>query len=146
MIQDVTSSLYPGVFPDLVGGTLLKITEGERLWKLYFLRPAWGRDERVEHRIYTKEQANGLIGLVSYNFRMPPGQRPTKSNIALARDIAKDQLNQIIWNVVRQSAIGPEELEIIDLSQFATFEEQIRRLRGASDALAQAELADKDVR
>ena len=129
MIQDITSMLYPSVFPDLMDDSLLRLEAGERLWKLYFLRPALGRDDRVEHRIYTKEQRNGLIGLVSYNFRMPPDSRPAKSNLAYAKDIPKDTLNQIIWNVVRQSKIGPEEFEIVDLSKFETFEEQINHMR-----------------
>jgi hypothetical protein len=130
MIDDLTSSLYPGVFPDLVDGSLLRLEPNERLWKLYFLRPGWGREARVEHRIYTKEQADGRISLVSYNFSMPPGNRPTKSNAAFAKDIPKDTLNEIIWNVVRKSQIGPEELEVVDLSNVGTFEEQILRLRG----------------
>ena len=130
MIDDPMSALYPGVFPDLVGGTLLRLKEGERLWKLYFLRPAWGRDERIEHRIYTKLQADGRLGLVSYSFRMPPGQRPIKSNVAYARDIPEDTLNQIIWNVVRKSQIGPDELEVVDLSGQSSFEMQLRHLRG----------------
>jgi hypothetical protein len=132
MIDDLTGSLYPGLFPDLVGGSLLQMAAGERLWKLYFLRPAWGRDERVEHRIYTKEEAGGAITLVSYTFRMPRGSRPIKQNLAIAREIAKDTLNQVIWNVVRSTQIGPDELEVIDLSRFATFEEQVHFLRGVS--------------
>jgi hypothetical protein len=130
MIDDITSALYPGVFPDLVGGSILRLEPGERLWKLYFLRPAWGRDERVEHRIYTKLQVDGKIGLVSYNFRMPPGSRPAKSALAYARDIPEATLNQLIWNVVRQSQIGPDELEIVDLDEFDSFEAQIAHLRG----------------
>lgn len=129
MIDDITSALYPGVFPDLVGGSILRLEPGERLWKLYFLRPAWGRDERVEHRIYTKLQIDGKIGLVSYNFRMPPDSRPAKSALAYARDIPEATLNQLIWNVVRQSQIGPDELEIVDLTEFDSFEAQIVHLR-----------------
>jgi hypothetical protein len=131
MINDVTGALYPSVFPDLVGGSILRLEPGERLWKLYFLRPAWGRDDRVEHRIYTKLQLDGRIGLVSYNFRMPPGSRLVKSGLAYARDIPEATLNQLIWNVVRQSQIGPDELEVVDLSPFVTFEAQILHLRGA---------------
>jgi hypothetical protein len=131
MTDDITSALYPGVFPDLVGGSILRLEAGERLWKLYFLRPASGRDERVEHRIYTKRQVDGQIGLVSYNFRMPPGSRPVKSALAYARDIPEATLNQLIWNVVRQSQIGPDELEIVDLTEFDSFEAQIEHLRVA---------------
>jgi hypothetical protein len=132
-MEDLISARYPGVFPDLVGGSLLSLDADERLWKLYFLRPAWGRDERVEHRIYTKVQADGRITLVSYNFRMPPGGRPVKSGLAVARDVPEDTLNQVVWNVVRQTGIGPEELEVIDLSRFATFEEQLRYLRSLGE-------------
>lgn len=133
MIDDLTSRLYPGLFSDLVGNALFRLEPDERLWKLYFLRPARRRDERVEHRIYTKEQADGKIGLVSYNYRMPSGQPPTKSGLASARDIPKDTLNQIIWKVVRETRLGPEELEIIDLTDFATFEEQLTHLRGLQE-------------
>ena len=129
MIEDITRMLYPSVFPDLVDGSLLRMEAGERLWKLYFLRPAGGRVDRVEHRIYTKEQRDGRIGLVSYNFRLPLGSRPVKTNLAYAKDIPKDTLNQIIWNVVRQTKIGPEEFEIVDLSEFDTFEEQVNHMR-----------------
>lgn len=129
MISDLISSHYPGVFPDLVGGSLLRLVDGERLWKLYFLRPGWGRAERVEHRIYTKIQNDGLITLVSYNFRMPPGSRPVKSNLAVARDIPVDTLNQVVWRVVSQTGIGPDELEVIDFSGLVTFEEQLRYLQ-----------------
>jgi hypothetical protein len=131
MIDDIASALYPGVFPDLVGGSILRLEPGERLWKLYFLRPTWGRDERVEHRIYTKLQVDGKIGLVSYNFKMPPGSRPVKTGLAYARDIPEATLNQLIWNVVRQSQIGPDELEIVDLTSFTTLEAQIEHVRAA---------------
>lgn len=134
MIDDSTSSQYPGVFPDLIDGSLLRLQPNERLWKLYFLRPSWGREAWVEHRIYTKEQVDGKISLVSYNFSMPPGTRPSKSDMAFAKDIPKDTLNEIIWNVVRKSQIGPEELEVIDLSDWGSLEEQICRLRSLDES------------
>ena len=34
MINDVTSALYPGVFPDLIDGSILRLEPGERLLKL----------------------------------------------------------------------------------------------------------------
>lgn len=129
MSDDVAGAPYPGVFAELLEGSILRLEPGERLWKLYFLRPASGRDERVEHRIFTKLQADGRIGLVSYNFKMTPGNRPVKAGWATARDIPETTLNQLIWNVVRQSQIGPEELEVVDLSGFDSFAAQIAHLR-----------------
>lgn len=128
------SSAYPGLFDDLAGDSLLHLQAGERLWKLYFLRPAWGRDQHVEHRIYTKEQADGRITLLSYTLSMPDGSETVRGNMAVARDIPKDTLNQVIWNVVRQSQLSPEELEVIDLSVCATFADQLQRLRALASA------------
>lgn len=131
MIDYPSDALYPSALADLSDGSLLQILQGERLWKLYFLRPAQARRERVEHRIYTKEQVDGRIGLVSYSLRILIDSRPSRSQIAVAHDIPKDALNQLIWNVVRQCEIGPDELEIIDLSSFPTLAEQMRRLHAA---------------
>ena len=132
MINDVAHTTYPGVLADLADGAILRLEPDERLWKLYFLRPAQGRDQQIEHRIYTKLQADGQIGLVSYTLRALPGSQPVKTGLATARDILETTLNQLIWNVVRQSQIGPDELEIIDLSEFASFEAQMVHLRDSS--------------
>lgn len=134
MINDVTNTTYSGVLADITGGSLLRLEPGERLWKLYFLRPASSRDEVVEHRIFTKLQVDGRIGLVSYNYCAAPGSRPAKKGLAAARDIPEATLNQLIWNVVRQSQIGPDELEVVDLTRFDTFEAQIAHLREAWNA------------
>jgi len=134
MFDDVTSRPYPGLLRDLVDNALLRLAPGERLWKLYILRPVGGGDEQVEHRIYTKLQINGLIGLVSYTFRLPQSSQPARSDLAYAHDIPETTLNQLIWNVVRQSQIGPDELDVINLTEFATFEEQLTHLRGQRDA------------
>lgn len=131
MLNNVVSALHQSAFPELADGSILRLEPGERLWKLYFLRPTWGREERVEHRIYTKHQVDGKIGLTSYNFKMPPGSEPTRYGLAYACDIPEATLNQLIWNVVRQSQIGPDELEVVDLTRFDDFEAQIAHLRDA---------------
>lgn len=118
-----------GLLQKLINGLQLRLQAGERLWKLYFLRPARGRDQRVEHHIYTKEQADGRITLVSYNLHCTDGGQPVISGLARAKDIPKEALNQVIWNVVRKSQIGPDELEVVDLSDLATVDEQVQRLR-----------------
>lgn len=124
-VKTSTTIQYPGLLADLAGDTLLKLKAGERLWKLYFLRPASDRDEQVEHRIYTKEQVDGRIGLASYTFRPAPGGATPRTNLAYAKDIPEEALNQLIWNVVRQIKLRPEELEIIDLTEMADVAEQL---------------------
>lgn len=131
MVSDVTNTLFAGALIELAAGAVLRMEPGERLWKLYFLRPASGRDERIEHRIYTKLQTDGRIGLVSYNVTTAPDGQPARSSLAAAHDIPEATLNQLIWKVVRQSQIGPDELEVVDLTGFDSFEAQIAHLRDA---------------
>ena len=132
MSKQATNMLDPEVLNELAAGVVLRMEPDERLWKLYFLRPATGRAARVEHRIYTKLQINGRMGLVSYSVggATQDGQ-PIRSNLAVVRDIPEDTLNQLIWKVVRQSQIGPDDLEVIDLTRFDSFEAQIEHLREA---------------
>ena len=103
---------------------MLRILSGERLWKLYLLRPTISGAEQTEHRIYTKEQLDGRIGLVSYSLRITQSQ-VVRSDLAYAKDIPKDILNSLIWNVVRQTRLRPEELEVIDLTHLPGLTEQI---------------------
>ncbi len=138
MFSDVTNTRYAGVLPDLASGSVLPMEPGERLWKLYFLCPSSGRDERIEHRIYTKLQSDGRIGLVSYTVSLAPGNQPARSSLAAVRDIPETTLNQLIWNVVRQSRIGPDELEVVDLTGFDSFEAQIAHLRDAGSVRSDA--------
>jgi hypothetical protein len=128
MIEDPVRGRFPSILADFADNSLLRLGAGERLWKLYILRPYAGRGDPVEHRIFTKEQADGRIGLVSYNLRLPPDSAPIRSALAVAKDIPKDTLNLLIWNVARETKLSPEELDVIDLSRFSTLEEQLGRL------------------
>ncbi|MEA3335901.1 MAG: hypothetical protein U9R25_08305 [Chloroflexota bacterium] len=117
-----------GVLADLLEDNLLGLTRNDRLWKLYFLRPTSEMDEPVEHRIYTKLQEDGKLGLVSYSIRMAGNQDPIRSQLAYSEGIPEDTLNNTIWNVVQQTGLGPDDLQIIDLGQYATLQEQIGAL------------------
>ncbi len=131
MNDETTPMLDPEVLNELAAGAALRLERDERLWKLYFLRPAANRAARIEHRIYTKLQADGRMGLASYTVSATQDGQPVRSNLAVVRDIPEDTLNQLIWKVVRQSQIGPDELEVIDLTCFDSFEAQIEHLREA---------------
>lgn len=121
-----TTNRFFTVADELDDGTVLPIAPGERLWKLYFLRPAAkSGGEHIEHRIYTKEQADGLLALASYTLRLMPSGVRVHSGLARAHAIPEDTLNQLIWNVVRESGIGPDELEVVDLTGLADFNAQL---------------------
>jgi len=76
----------------------------------------------------TKEKTNGLLEMVSYNFKIVDGI-PQKTSIMRAPEIPKDSLDEIVQGMVRTTNTTPEEFEELDLSQFETLEEQIEFLK-----------------
>jgi len=107
---------------------LLRIGKGERLYKFYYFRPIVGRSEHFEYRILTKEKTHGMFEMVSYNFKIVSGI-PQKSSVTRVPEISKDQLEDIIQNVVRRTNTGPDEFEELDLSDFSTIDEQLEFLK-----------------
>ena len=107
---------------------LMKIRQGERLYKFHYFRPIAGRRERFEYRILAKEKTNGTLEMVSYNFKIISGV-PQKSSITRVPDISKEQLEDIVQNVMRKTNTSPDEFEELDLSGFSTIDEQIDFLK-----------------
>jgi len=107
---------------------LMRINKGEKIYKLFFFRPIAGRQNHFEYRIMTKEKTNGMLEMVSYNFKIVDGI-PQKSSIMRAPEIPKDSLDEIVQGMVRTTNTSPEEFEELDLSQFETLEEQIEFLQ-----------------
>jgi hypothetical protein len=107
---------------------LLRIRKGELLYKFYYFRPVAGRREHFEYRILTKKKTGGMLEMVSYNFKIVSGV-PQKSSITRAPKISKDQLEDIIQNVVSKTNTGPNEFEELDLSMFSTIDEQLEFLK-----------------
>ena len=107
---------------------LLRIGKGERLYKFYYFRPMAGHNEHFEYRILTKEKTNGMLEMVSYNFKIVSGV-PQKSSITRVPEISKDQLEDIVQNVVRKTNTGTDEFEELDLSDFLTINEQLEFLK-----------------
>ena len=107
---------------------LLRIRKGELLYKFYYFRPIAGRREHFEYRILTKEKTNGMLEMVSYNFKLVGGV-PQKSSITRVPEISKAQLEVIVQNVVRKTNTSADEIEELDLSRFSTIDEQIEFLK-----------------
>ncbi len=107
---------------------LMRIGKGERLYKFYYFRPKAGRRENFEYRILTKEKTDGMLEMVSYNFKIVSGV-PQKSSIARVPEISKEQLEGIVPNVVRKTNTAPDEFEELDLSGFTTIDEQLEFLK-----------------
>ena len=107
---------------------LLRIRKGERLYKFYYFRPIAGRHYHFEYRILTKEKTNGMLEMVSYNFKIE-NNVPQKSSITRVPEISKEQLEDIVRNVRIKTNTGPDEFEELDLSGFSTIDEQIEFLK-----------------
>ncbi len=106
----------------------MRLKKGERLYKFYYFRPMAGRHYHFEYRILTKEKINGMLEMVSYNFKIENGV-PQKSSITRVSEISKEQLEEIVQNVMRKTNTGPDEFEELDLSRFSTIDEQIEFLK-----------------
>lgn len=106
---------------------MFKLDDGEKLYKFWFFRPAAGKDINFQYRIMTKEKMNGLLDLVSYNFKIVGGI-PQKNSITHAEDITKDKIEDIVQNVMISSKTTAEEFEELDLTHFDNINEQINFL------------------
>ena len=107
---------------------LIRISKDERLYKFFYFRPIAGRDEHFEYRILTKEKTNGMLEMVSYNFKIVGGV-PQKSSITRVPEISKAQLEPIVQNVVRKTNTSADEFEELDLSEFSTIDQQLEFLK-----------------
>jgi hypothetical protein len=107
---------------------LICIKKGERLYKFFYFRPVAGRPYHFEYRILTKEKPNGMLKMVSYNFKIEKGV-PQKSSITKVPKISREQLEEIVQNVMMNTNTGPDEFEELDLSGFSTIDEQIEFLK-----------------
>jgi hypothetical protein len=107
---------------------LMRIKKGERLYKFYYFRPMAGRHYQFEYRILTKEKKDGMLEMVSYNFKIENGV-PQKTSITKAPEVPKEQMDQIVQNVIRSTNTDPNEFEEVDLSGYSSIEEQIAYLK-----------------
>jgi len=108
---------------------LMRIKQGERLYKFYYFRPLAGRHYHFEYRILSKEKINGTLEMVSYNFKIENGV-PKKSSITRVAKISKEQLDHIVQNIVRKTNTDSDEFEELDLSEFSSIDAQIEFLKG----------------
>jgi len=107
---------------------LMRIKKGERLYKFYYFRPMAGRHYHFEYRLLTKQKIDAMLEMVSYNFKIENGV-PQKSSITRVPKISKEQLEDIVQNVMRKTNTSPDEFEELDLSGFSTIDEQIEFLK-----------------
>lgn len=114
--------------PRMYGQPLLNIQKGERMYKWFIFRPAWGRAAGYELRILTKEKVDGTLEFVSYNYLIVNGQ-PIKRDINREPNMRKEHLDAVVQTILEGIQATPEELEIVDLTGFPTVDAQIAYLK-----------------
>jgi hypothetical protein len=117
------------VLADLADSGPVQVQPDERLWKLFIFRPASGRANRLEHRIYSKLKPDGRLALVTFAVHTPPGKPSARSGIARVPELTDETLQRIIDSIRRETHIAPEEYEEIDLSHLGSLKEQVEYLR-----------------
>jgi hypothetical protein len=69
-----------------------------------------------------------MLEMVSYNFKIENGV-PQKTAITRVPEIAKEQMDSIVQNVMIGTHTKPNEFEELDLSGFSTIDEQLEFLK-----------------
>ncbi len=130
MNERQTGSCPLGLSGDLIGDSaLLRMGQGEKLYKLYFFRPARGRGEYFEHRVLAKLRANGMLEMISYTVRVPSNGQPERSNVLRVPAVPTGTLERIVNHILVQTHAAPDEFEEVDLTGFDTLDEQLDHLR-----------------
>jgi hypothetical protein len=107
---------------------ILNLEKGEKFYKFFFFRPQAGRHVQFEYRVFTKLKADGKLEMAAYNFKVVDG-RPHKGEVLTSSEVPPEELMDIINNVKRSTNTLPHEFEEIDLSRFATVQEQVDYLK-----------------
>jgi len=114
--------------PSAEGVPLMRLAPGERFYKFYILTEATGRpDQRVEHRIISKEHADGSLEMVSYNAWFA-GKHSEKRDVIRVASLPKALFDQVVARVRAQSEASADSFREIDLSNCETVEDQLRVL------------------
>ncbi len=107
---------------------LMRLAPGERFFKFYILtEPGKGPQQRLEHRILTKEHGDGTLEMVTYNAWVSNGHSE-KHDVIRVPSLSKELLDKIVQRVRTEGQVPPESFREIDLSRCDTVEDQLRLL------------------
>ena len=127
-VREAQSTAAQGELSQREDLVLMSLAPGERFYKFYILtEPANSARGQVEHRIITKEHADGSLEMVSYNAWVADGHSE-KRDVIRVPSLPKALLERIVRRVREQSDLPPEAIREIDLSRCETVEDQLRVL------------------
>jgi len=107
---------------------LMHLGPGERFFKFYILtEPGASPRQRIEHRILTKEHADGSLEMISYNAWVANGHSE-KRDVIRVPSLSKEMFDRIVQRLRREGEVPPESFREIDLSRYETVEDQVREL------------------
>lgn len=107
---------------------LMRLAPGERFFKFYILtEPTERPGQRVEHRILSKEHADGSLEMVTYNAWLAD-RHSEKRDVIRVPSLSKELFGKLVERVRAQSALPPESFQEIDFSRCPSLEDQLRLL------------------
>ncbi len=107
---------------------LMRLAPGERFFKFYILSQASKTPgARVEHRIITKEHADGTLEMVSYNAWYVDGHSE-KRDVIRVPSLTREVLDRLVERVAASNQGPGASFREIDLSQCATVTDQLAQL------------------
>ncbi|MGQ9684076.1 MAG: hypothetical protein ACUVX9_16210 [Anaerolineae bacterium] len=107
---------------------LMHLEPGERFWKFLILtQPGDRPGQRVEHRILSKEHADGTLEMVTYN-AWHAGAHTEKRDILRVPSLSKQLYEQIVARIRSESKLPPDAVREVDLSAYDSIEDQVRAL------------------
>ena len=107
---------------------LMRLAPGERFFKFFILsQPGNTPQSRVEHRIITKEHADGTLEMISYNAWSVDGHSE-KRDVIRVPSLSKELLDRLVERVRASSKDPQATFREIDLSQCPTVTDQLAQL------------------
>lgn len=112
---------------------VMRISKGERIYKIFIFKPESGKEWNFEYRIMAKEKVDGNLEVAAYSYKETKEGVKIKSGITRAPDVPKDTLAGIIQGVMQTTGTAPSEFKEIDMSNIKNIDKQIECLRGKLD-------------
>jgi hypothetical protein len=119
------------------GGAIMHLAEGEKLYKIYRFIPEKSPGYYLEYRILSKIKTNGKVEMAAYNYRVIEGQ-VEKGDVTRSEEMSPKQLDDIIRSMAKSlESRSPSKLVVVDLTRYATVEEQVQVLKDLDQAQTQ---------
>lgn len=116
------------------GEPIMRLDEGEKMYKIFRFIPKQKQENYFEYRILTKVKEDGNLAMASFSVKVIKGQIH-KGNVMRSDSVPPKKMDGVIKGMLKTvNRQVPSHLEIIDLTKYKTIEEQVQQLVGLDKA------------